>query len=178
MLKRLPLIAGICAVLLLTACGPVTPPTPTDSSSGSGSSGASTPTPSPSDSTGPASAITAGDCTLAESTVVPIPVIYTVYTADSTTPVTIRYMAFNHDGSLPIQTLTTVGPVINIIGYTCTTAAGEATWTLTASSNLRGTASIGCVLDFGGQLVKTDSNGAESATASTINVNCSGNPGK
>ena len=102
-----------------------------------------------------------------------IPTVYTVYTGDSTNPVTIHYTEFNHDGTLPVGTLTTVGPVISIVGYACTTAAGSATWTLTASHSVIG--SIGCVLDFGGLIVKTDSAGQEDHSA---HINCSGNPGE
>jgi hypothetical protein len=100
------------------------------------------------------------------------PTVYTAYTGDSTNPVTIHYTAFNHDGTLPMETLTTVGPVINIVGYACTEAAGSAVWTLTATHSIVG--SIGCVLDFGGLLVNTDSNGQEDAG---VTIDCSGNPG-
>jgi hypothetical protein len=101
------------------------------------------------------------------------PTVYTVYTGDSTNPVTIHYTAFNHDGTLPVETLTTVGPVINIVGYACTAAAGGATWTLTATHTVVG--SIGCVLDFGGLLVNTKSDGQEDPN---VTVDCSGNPGQ
>jgi hypothetical protein len=100
------------------------------------------------------------------------PTVYTVYTGDSTNPVTIHYTAFNHDGTNPVETLTTVGPVINIVGYACTDAAGSAVWTLTATHTNVG--SIGCVLDFGGLLVNTDSDGQEDAN---VTIDCSGNPG-
>jgi hypothetical protein len=101
------------------------------------------------------------------------PTVYTVYTGDSTNPVTIHYTAFNHDGTTPTETLTTVGPVINIIGYACTDAAAQANWVLTATHSIVG--SIGCVQDFGGLLVKTDSNGQEDAN---VTIDCSGNPGR
>ena len=101
------------------------------------------------------------------------PTVYTVYTGDSTNPVTIHYTAFNHDGTNPTETLTTVGPVINIVGYACTESAGSATWVLTATHTNVG--SIGCVLDFGGLLVNTKSDGQEDPN---VTVTCSGNPGE
>jgi hypothetical protein len=180
MLTRLPLIAAVGAVLLLTACGPIVPtaPAPTDS-------GVTAPTPStaPAPSATPAptadsgSLIAAGTCTPAEETATgisaPIPTVYTVYNTLPTSPVTIHYMAFNSDGTMPIETLTTTGPVINIVGYPCTEAEGSATWTLTATHNITG--SIGCALDFGGLIVKTDSDGQEDPHTT---INCSGNPGE
>jgi hypothetical protein len=90
--------------------------------------------------------------------------------------VTIQYTAFNHDGSNPTRSETTVGPVVNIIGYPCTDAAGSATWTLKATTTTSN--SLGCVLDFGGILVRHDSQGAESGTPIAIHVTCSGNPGE
>jgi hypothetical protein len=101
------------------------------------------------------------------------PTVYTVYTGDSTKPVTIHYTAFNHDGTTPTETLTTVGPVINIVGYACVDAQGGDTWVLTATHNTGG--SLGCVLDFGGLLVTTDSGGQEDPS---VTINCSGNPGQ
>jgi hypothetical protein len=101
------------------------------------------------------------------------PTVYTVYTGDWTNPVTIHYTAFNHDGTNPTETLTTVGPVINIVGYACTEGAGEATWVLTATHNTGG--SLGCVLDFGGLLVATNSGGQEDPA---VTIDCSGNPGR
>jgi hypothetical protein len=173
MLKRIPLVAALGAVLLLTtACGPVAGPTssPTDTSSPSDSASPSaSPTGNP--PTSP-STHTAGDCTAAEMQDAQ-PTVYTVYTGDSTNPVTIHYTAFNRDGSLPVETLTTVGPVINIVGYACSAAAGSAVWTLTATHTIVG--SIGCVLDFGGLLVNTDSNGQEDPN---VTIDCSGNPGQ
>ncbi len=171
MLKRLPLVATIGAVLLLTACGPVAGPTasPTDTSSPSASA---SPTTAPTG--GPTSAptvLTAGDCTQAEAPE-PTPTIYTVYTDDSTKPVTIHYSAFNHDGSTPVETLTTVGPVITIIGYDCSNPSEGDVWTLTATHPTIG--SIGCVLSFGGMLVNSQSDGQEDAG---VTVDCSGNPG-
>jgi hypothetical protein len=172
MMKRLPLAAAaLGAVLLLTTgCGRVGTPTASPTSAGPPS-----PTPttisSPAPTTGPP-VLTAGDCTEAEMTDAQ-PTVYTVYTGDSTNPVTIHYTAFNHDGTNPTDTLTTVGPVITIVGYACTEAAGEATWVLTATHSIVG--SIGCVLDFGGLLVATDSKGQEDAG---VTIDCSGNPGE
>ena len=171
MLKRLPLVAAIGAVLLLTACGPVAVPTSSPTATPSSSDSASpTATPTSGPST-PPTTHTAGDCTESEMQDAQ-PTVYTVYTGDSTTAVTIHYTAFNHDGTLPVETLTTVGPVINIVGYACTEAAGSAVWTLTATHTTVG--SIGCVLDFGGLIVNTDSNGQEDAN---VTIDCSGNPG-
>ncbi|HEX4058127.1 MAG TPA: hypothetical protein VHX87_07415 [Galbitalea sp.] len=179
MLTRLPLIAAVGAVLLLTACGPATPapppgPTATDS-------GAAAPTPSTAPAPAPSSTasdtISAGTCTPAEeaasNTSYPIPTVYTVYNTLPTDSVTIHYTAFNSDGTMPVVTLTTTGPVINIVGYPCTDAQGGAIWTLTATHSIPG--SIGCALDFGGLIVKTDSAGQEDPTAS---ISCSGNPGQ
>jgi hypothetical protein len=174
MLKRVPLIATLGAVLLLTtACGPIAGPTPspTDTSVPSDSAAPSaTPTSAP--PSGGSTTPTAGDCTEAEMPDAQ-PTVYTVYTGDSTNPVTIHYTAFNHDGSLPVETLTTVGPVINIVGYACSDASQGADWVLTATHSVTG--SIGCVLDFGGLLVRTDSQGQEDPGA---NIDCTGNPGK
>ena len=171
MLKRLPLLAALGSVLLLTACGPVALPTPSPTATSSPSDSASpTATPTSGPSTSPTTHA-AGDCTEAEMPDAQ-PTVYTVYTGDSTNPVTIHYTAFNHDGTLPVETLTTVGPVINIVGYACTDAAGSAVWTLTATHTTVG--SIGCVLDFGGLIVNTDSNGQEDAN---VTIDCSGNPG-
>jgi hypothetical protein len=172
MLKRLPLVAAIGAVLLLTACGPVAVPTSSPTATPSSSDSAS---PSATPTSGPSTAPTtptAGDCTEAEMQDAQ-PTVYTVYTGDSTNPVTIHYTAFNHDGSLPVETLTAVGPAINIVGYPCTAAASSAVWTLTATHTIVG--SIGCVLDFGGLIVNTDSNGQEDAN---VTIDCSGNPGQ
>ena len=170
MLKRIPLVAALGAVLLLTtACGPVAGPTPSPTATSSPSDSAS---PSATPTITPPTTHTAGDCTEAEMQDAQ-PTVYTVYTGDSTNPVTIHYTAFNHDGSLPVETLTAVGPVINIVGYACTPAAGSAVWTLTATHSIVG--SIGCVLDFGGLLVNTDSNGQEDPN---VTIDCSGNPGQ
>ena len=57
--------------------------------------------------------------------------MYTIYTSDATTPVTIHYMAFNEDGSMPIETLTRPGPFVNFISYPCTGSdqrTGRAAW--------------------------------------------------
>jgi hypothetical protein len=174
MLKRLTLVATIGAVLLLTtACAPVAggpTATPTDSAAQSES-----PTPSASPTSSPpagSTTVTAGDCTEAEMQDAQ-PTVYTVYTGDSTNPVTIHYTAFNHDGSLPVDTLTAVGPVISIIGYACSSASQSATWTLTATHSVVG--SLACVLDFGGLLVNTKSDGQEDPN---VTVDCSGNPGE
>lgn len=172
MKTRLPLIAAAAAatVLLLSACGGGGAGVPTDSPA-SIDTPSSTPSPSTS-SAAPADVHTAGDCTEAEMQDAQ-PTVYTVYTGDSTNPVTITYTAFNHDGTNPTETLTTVGPVINIIGYACTTAAGSANWVLTAHHSNVG--SIACVLDFGGLLVNSKSDGQEDPN---VTVNCSGNPGE
>lgn len=171
-MKRIPLIAVFGAVLLLTtACGPIAGPTssPTDTSAQSDSpSPSATPTSRP---TAAPTTLTAGDCTEADMQDAQ-PTVYTVYTGDSTNPVTIHYTAFNHDGTVPVETLTTVGPVINIIGYACNTEADNGVWTLTATHTIVG--SLGCVLDFGGLLVNTQSDGQEDPN---ITVDCSGNPG-
>ena len=179
MVNRLPLVAVLGAVLLLTtACGPVAAgPTPSAPGSSGPDSGANSATPTaittPPVISSPAPAVhTAGDCTEAEMQDA-IPTVYTVYTGDSTRPVTIHYTEFNHDGTLPIGTLTTVGPVINIVGYACTPAASSAIWKLTATHSVVG--SIGCVLDFGGLIVKTDSAGQEDSSA---HISCSANPGE
>jgi hypothetical protein len=99
--------------------------------------------------------------------------VYTVYNTVADSPVTVHYTAFNNDGTTPVETVTANGPVINIVGYPCTVAQGSLTWTLTASHNVPG--SIGCVLDFGGLIVMTDSSGQEDPSAT---INCSGNPGQ
>jgi hypothetical protein len=179
MLTRLPLIAAVGAVLLLSACAPATPTATATASN----SGAAAPTPSPTTSTAPTTAPTAGgllaagDCTPAQEAATgisyPIPTVYTVYNTLPNDSVTIHYMAFNSDGTMPIETLTTTGPVINIVGYPCTEAEGSATWMFTASHSIPG--SIGCALDFGGLIVKTDSQGQEDPSAT---INCSGNPGE
>lgn len=102
-----------------------------------------------------------------------IPTVYTVYTDDATTPVTITYTAFNHDGTIPTETLTTVGPVITIVGYACTDPAQQADWVLTATHAPVG--SLGCVLAFGGMLVNNKSDGQEDPN---VHIDCTGNPGK
>jgi hypothetical protein len=171
MLKRLPLIVALGAVLLVTtACGPVAGPTASPTGAGQSDSPSPSATPTTSPTTSPTTH-TAGDCTEAEMQDAQ-PTVYTIYTGDSTNPVTIHYTAFNHDGTNPTETLTTVGPVINIVGYACTDAAGSANWVLTATHANVG--SIGCVLDFGGLLVNTQSDGQEDAG---VTVDCSGNPG-
>lgn len=174
MKMRLPLIAAAAAatVVLLTGCGGGGAGVPTDSPASIDTSAPST---SPASTTPPAdpSAIRmAGDCTEAEMQDAQ-PTVYTVYTGDSTNPVTIRYTAFNHDGTNPTETITAVGPVINILGYACTEAAGSATWVLTAHHSNVG--SIACVLDFGGLLVNSKSDGQEDPN---VTVDCSGNPGE
>jgi hypothetical protein len=187
MMSRLPLVAAIGAVLLLTACGPAAPITPTAPSSGVAAPTPSvappppppsaTPTPTPTPSAPSAgSVITAGTCTAAEmahAQTYAIPVVYTVYTGDSTSAVTIQYMAFNFDGTNPVQTLVTHGPVVNILAYPCNNASVSNTWILKASHNVPG--SIGCVIDFGGLVGRTDSQGQEDPSA---HINCSDNFGE
>ena len=129
----------------------------------------STPAPAPS----PSAAATAGDCVgTGDSS---IPVVYTVWADDSTTPFTVSYMAFNSDGSTPVVTETHTGPVFTKVGYACTTAASGAVWTLTATTTTSG--KLACTLAFGGMLVKQDSQYAEHVPAISITADCSGNPG-
>ncbi len=178
MLKRLPLVAAIGAVLLLTACGPVAGPTssPTDTSSPSDSASPSatpTTTPSPSSS---AAAITGGNCTAADEAAAFFgqhqATMYTVYTSDATTPVTIHYMAFNTDGSMPIETLTTPGPFVNFISYPCTEAQDEADWTVSVTTST--VMVTGCVIYFGGlQVDSKETSDEDPGTAA-----CTGNPGR
>jgi hypothetical protein len=104
-----------------------------------------------------------------------IPVIYSVFTGDSTTPVTLTYTAFNRDGSLPEVTEEVFGPVVTRIGYPCVSESSGAIWTLTATSSTSDF--VACVLSFGGQLVKTDSKYNEGATSPQTAI-CSGNPGR
>jgi hypothetical protein len=183
MLSRLPLVAAIGAVLLLTACGPAAPTAPTPSASGVATStpappppapsAAATPTPSPS----AAATVFDGTCTAAEMAAsgggYAIPTVFTVYNSLASDPMTIHYTAFNFDGTLPVETITSSAPVVNIVGYSCSTASQGATWVLTASHSTPG--SLGCALDFGGLLVNTASAGQEEPH---ITISCSGNPGE
>ncbi len=131
----------------------------------------STPTPSPV----PTDPALAGDCTATDGFQPSIPVIYTVFTGDATTPVDVTYTAFNLDGTVPAVTESVTGPIWSKVGYACTDAASSSVWTLTATQTT--TDAVGCTLAFGGKLVKTDSGFAESATPVSTTADCSGNPG-
>jgi hypothetical protein len=181
MLKRLPLIAVLGAVALFTtACGPASPPTasPTASSSSSSTPSSSSPVPSSVPSAAPSAGgvITAGNCTAADEAAAAFgqlqATMYTIYTSDASTPVTIHYMAFNQDGTMPIETLTTPGPFINFISYPCTEAEDEADWTVSVT-----TATVmvtGCVIYFGGlQVDSKETSDEDPGTAA-----CIGNPGR
>lgn len=177
MVKRLPLIAVLGAVLLATtACGPIAGPTssPTDTSSPSPTS--SEPSATPTAEPGAGGTITAGNCTAADEAAFAHgqtqATMYTVYTDDASTPVTIQYMAFNHDGTRPVETLTTHGPLVNIISYPCTDAQDQANWTVSVTTTTHMNAA--CVIYFGGQAVS-----AEVTTYEDIGTaSCSGNPGR
>ena len=98
--------------------------------------------------------------------------MYTIYPDDASTPVTIRYMAFNRDGSTPIETLTTHGPHVNIISYPCTDAQDQANWTVSVTPTTHMNAAY--VIYFGGRGVS-----AEVTTYEDIGTaSCSGNPGR
>jgi hypothetical protein len=177
MKNRLPLIAALGTVLLLTACGPATAPTATPTVTGVPASLPPSPTPTstPSPSSGAASTYPVGTCTEADmASLGPTPTIYTIYQFGTTVPVTFHYMAFNRDGTNPILTGTTSAPVTSIVAWPCTTIAGEQTWTFTATTP--GADSVGCVLAFGGMLVQTDSKGGDDTPP--FNITCSGNPGE
>lgn len=164
---RVPLLLLVAAsALLLAGC---TPPAPVDSAAPTPTPSA-TPTPAPTEAP-PTATPTAGDC---PATAGSGPVIYTVFTGDSTTPVTMTYQAFNADGSIPVITETVTGPVVTRIGYDCTSGAWSAPWTFTATSSSPD--SIGCVQAFGGKLVKTDSQYNEGATT-PMTADCTGHPG-
>jgi hypothetical protein len=165
------ILAGPVLALALAACGgggagdPSTAPTDV---------GETSLPPTPTSSPIPADAELAGDCTEADADPA-IPVVYTVYTGDATTPTTVTYTAFNADGTHPDVTETVTGPVWTKTGYACTTEAGSSVWTLTATQTTSD--SLACVLAFGGQLVKTDSQYAEAVPPISITATCSGNPG-
>lgn len=159
------ILAVPALALALAGCGatgptpdPTEPPPPT-----------STPSPIPAD------AGLAGDCTATDGFQPSIPVIYTVFTGDATTPVDVTYTAFDLDGTTPAITETVTGPIWSKVGYACTDAASGSIWTLTATQTT--TDAVGCTLAFGGKLVKTDSGFAESATPVSTTADCSGNPG-
>jgi hypothetical protein len=186
MAKRFLFLAALGTVLLLTACAapvptspiavhpqPVHPlplgshpatPTPTPTTPG----GSTTPAP-------PSTTLVAGDCTSA-NTVNHQVFVYTVFTNDATTPVTIHYTAFDRDNTEPVETLTTVGPIVYIIGYDCVAETKAPTFTLTASTTTND--GLGCVMAFSGIIVTNDSLFSPTATASPLSVDCSGNPGE
>ena len=153
--------------LVLALAGCAAGPTPTTAPP---ESPITTPSPLPTVDAG-----LAGDCTATDGAVPGIPVIYTVYTGDATTPVDVTYTAFTLDGTTPTVTESVTGPVWTKIGYACTDAASSSVWTLTAT--LTTSDAVGCVLAFGGKLVKTDSGFAESETPASTTADCSGNPG-
>jgi hypothetical protein len=90
--------------------------------------------------------------------------------------VTVTYMSFNRDGSLPSTTATFTGPVFSVVGYACTRASSSADWVLTATASTTG--SVGCTLAFGGKIVKTNFGYMESGTPVATSADCTGNPGK
>jgi hypothetical protein len=90
--------------------------------------------------------------------------------------VTITFTSFNTDGTLPLTTVTFTGPVFTRVGYACSDASQSATWTLTATSITSD--AVGCVLDFGGNLVATDSAFLEISPPTATTADCSGNPGQ
>jgi hypothetical protein len=181
MLKRLPLIAVAGAILLLTtACGPASPPTasPTDSSSSTPSPSSGSPVPSTAPTAAPAAGavITAGNCTAADESAAFFgqlqATMYTIYTSDASTPVTIHYMAFNEDGSMPIETLTRPGPLVNFISYPCTDAEDQVDWTVSVTTST--IMVTGCVIYFGGlQVDSKETSDEDPGTAA-----CTGNPGR
>jgi hypothetical protein len=174
MLKRIPLIAAVGTVLLLTACGQVSDPTSRPSATPAHTSAPSaTPTPTPSASA--ADDYATGTCTQADmQSDAPTPATYTIYEYGATSPITFQYMGFNKDGTNPILTATTSAAVTSIVAYPCTDKSGGQTWTLTATSTTAD--SLGCVLAYGGMLVRTDSKGGDDTHPFIIN--CSGNPGE
>lgn len=157
------------ALLVLAACAGPTGPTAAPEPSGSASA---SPTPS---STATPSADHAGDCTATEGDGSHIPIVYTVYADDATTPITLEYTGFNRDGSLPVLTEEVVGPVITRVGYACVSDVSGAIWTLRATSSTPG--ALGCTLAFGGRVVASTSVYNEGATT-PLTVDCSGNPGR
>jgi hypothetical protein len=175
-MKRSAFVIVLAAsALLLTGCfpgsGPGTTAAPTESSSASASA-----TPSPTATTAPAAA-TAGDCTPGPvGDPNSIPIVYTVYGPTQGGPVTIHYTAFNTDGSLPVMTATFSGPVWTLVGYACSEASQGADWTLIATSVTSD--AVGCVLDYGGNLVSTKSTYLETSPPAPTTADCTGNPGK
>jgi hypothetical protein len=177
MKRTLFVVALASATVLLTGCFPSA-----GSGTATGAATASTPTPTLATATAapspsPSAAPAAGDCAATDGG--PgrqIPVVYTVYGPNATDPVTVTFTSFNRDGSLPPTTATFTGPVFTRVGFACTDAAGAANWTLTATSTTTG--KVGCVLAFGGMLVKTASAYLESATPGATTANCTGNPGR
>jgi hypothetical protein len=167
--RRARILLVASGALLLAGCGPTPSP---------GDTAVPTPTPTASVSDTPESTPTttavptAGDCPDLPGTG---PVIYSVFSSDATTPITMSYMAFNSDGSIPVVTETVYGPVVSRIGYGCTDAASSANWTFTATSSSPD--SVACVLAFGGKLVRTDSQYNEGSTA-PMTAECTANPGK
>ena len=158
------------SALLLTGCfpgtGPGTTPAPSDPSRSSAPSTAASP-----------SAETTGDCTAGPAgNDRATPIVYTVFGPADGQPVTVAFTSFNTDGTLPVTTVTFTGPVFTRVGYACSTASDSAIWTLTATSVTTG--AVGCVLDFGGQLVQTDSAFLETGTPTATTATCSGNPGQ
>jgi hypothetical protein len=183
MAKRLLLLAALGAVLLLTACASPVPTSPIAIHPQPAhplplGSHPATPTPTPTGSatpTPPSTTLTAGDCTSAD-TVNHQVLIYTVFTNDATTPVTVNYTAFNRDNTEPVETLTTVGPIVYIIGYDCVAETKAPTFTLTASTTTND--GLGCVMAFSGIIVTQDSLFSRIATPNPLSVDCSGNPGE
>ncbi|MEP6482786.1 MAG: hypothetical protein ABJA94_12350 [Rhodoglobus sp.] len=169
--RLLPVVWLGIVLLLLAGCSATIS---TSSGPSESASGATSAAPDPNQTNGaaaePATSLIAGDCTAAEMEVRQ-PTVYTVYTGDSDTPVTIHYTAFNHDGTNPTVKLTTVGPVINILGYACNEASVQADWILTATHGIDET--ITCVQDFGGRILSTETKKQANAT-----VDCTGNPGR
>jgi hypothetical protein len=102
--------------------------------------------------------------------------VYTVFGPSPADAVTVSFTSFNRDGSLPVTTATFTGPVFTRVGYACSDPSSGAIWTLTATSTTTG--KVGCVLAFGGMLVKTNSAYLESATPGVTTADCSGNPGR
>ena len=177
-MKRILLILAVASITpLLAACtGSTGTPASTVAATSSAPASA-TPTPTPTPTPSPTAAPTAGDCTATDGG--PgrqIPVVYTVYGPNSTDAVSVTFTSFNRDGSLPATTATFTGPVFTRVGYACTDAASSTNWTLTATSTTSD--KVGCVLAFGGMLVKTDTAYLESATPGVTTADCGGNPGR
>ncbi len=175
-MKRTVLILALAtATMLLSGCGPTTGTPPATATASE--SATATPTPSPTPTPSASAAPTAGDCTATDGG--PgrqIPVVYTVFGPNATDAVTVTFTSFNRDGSLPATTETFTGPVFTRVGFACSDAASSADWTLTASSTT--TDKVGCVLAFGGMLVKSNTAYLESATPGVTTADCTGNPGK